>query len=88
MAWLRQGSAGVAFVGRGPLSLVLKGHTFRAAMPVALVVGTILTLANEGSVLVEGKATTATWLRIAVNVAVPFCVASYGFIRSCRVPVR
>jgi hypothetical protein len=52
--------------------------------PVALVVGTVLSLINQGSVLFAGRATDATWLRIASNYAMPFLVSSVGFFLSQR----
>jgi hypothetical protein len=53
-------------------------------LPVALVVGTVLSLINQGSVLFAGRATDATWLRIASNYAMPFLVSSVGFFLSQR----
>lgn len=63
----------------------LCGRCARAAAPVALVVGTILSAVNQGHLLLAGDVGTATWIRIAVNYVVPFCVASIGFLSACRV---
>ena len=52
----------------------------------ALVVGTILSLVNQGSVVAGGLATPATWVRIAINYVIPFCVASFGYLMACRRP--
>ncbi|MBT2405421.1 MULTISPECIES: nitrate/nitrite transporter NrtS [unclassified Streptomyces] len=52
-------------------------------MPIALVVGTLLSLVNQGSVLFAGAATAVTWVRVLVNYLVPFCVSSAGFY-GCR----
>lgn len=67
------------------LGLVLRGRTVRTAAPVAAVVGTILSAVNQGDVLLGGAAGTGTWVRVAVNFLVPFCVASIGFLSACRV---
>jgi len=66
------------------LRLVLTGHTLRPAGPVALVVGTLLSGVNEGSVLINGEASDVTFIRIAVNYTVPFVVASIGYLLACR----
>jgi hypothetical protein len=62
----------------------VRGGTARAAAPVALVVGTILSAVNQGHLVFGGDAGAGTWVRIAVNFFVPFCVASIGFLAACR----
>jgi hypothetical protein len=52
-------------------------------VPIALFVGTLLSLVNQGSVIVSGEYTAATWVRVLVNFLVPFCVSSAGFL-GCR----
>lgn len=64
---------------------MLRGRTARTAAPVAAVVGTILSMVNQGDVLLAGAVGTGTWVRVAVNFLVPFCVASIGFLSGCRV---
>lgn len=64
--------------------LFLRGATVRAAWPTAAVVGTVLSVVNQGDVVISGGATLATWLRIAFNYAVPFVVASTGFLSAYR----
>ena len=68
------------------LRLVLTGHTLRPAGPVALVVGTLLSAVNEGSVILGAQVSDVTFTRIAVNYAVPFLVASIGYLLACRTP--
>lgn len=68
--------------------LILRGVTFRTGMRVALVVGTILTLVNQGSVVVDGDASAATWIRVAVNYLVPFIVSSIGYLAPFRIRTR
>lgn len=65
--------------------LFLRGRTARTAAPVALIVGTVLSAVNQGDVLLAGTGGTGTWVRIAINFLVPFCVASVGFLTACRV---
>jgi hypothetical protein len=69
---------------REGLVLFLRGATFSVAAPLALIVGTILSLVNQLHVVLDGDATWATWVRIAVNYAVPYCVASVGFLAASR----
>ncbi len=64
--------------------LFCRGVTARSAWKVAVVVGTILSLVNQGSVVAHGDATWVTWLRVLVNYLVPFTVASIGFLAACR----
>jgi hypothetical protein len=49
-------------------------------VPTALVVGTILSLINQGTVLLAGDATTATWIRVLFNYLIPFTVSNIGFV--------
>ena len=65
--------------------IVLCGVTARTALPVALVVGTLLLAVNQGMVIAHGDATPGIWLRVAFNYAVPFFVSSLGFLGAGRV---
>lgn len=65
--------------------IVLCGVTARTALPVALVVGTLLSAVNQGTVIAHGDATPSVWLRVAFNYAVPFVVSSLGFLGAGRV---
>jgi hypothetical protein len=65
--------------------LVLRGRTGRTALPVAAVVGTVLSLVNQGAVVLDGAATGGTWVQVAVNYIVPFLVASIGYLSGRRV---
>jgi len=69
---------------RQELVLFLCGVTVRVAGRVAIVVGTILSAVNQGSVILAGDATGFTWTRIAVNYLIPFVVASIGYLAGCR----
>lgn len=66
------------------LALVARGATIRVAGRVALLVGTILSGVNQGSVIAAGHSGWVTWLRVAVNYATPFIVASAGYLAACR----
>ncbi|MGH9009949.1 MAG: nitrate/nitrite transporter NrtS [Acidimicrobiia bacterium] len=66
------------------LRLFLAGVTVRTASKVAAVVGTVLSVVNQGSVILDGNATASTWVRVGVNYLVPFLVSSVGFLSACR----
>ena len=64
--------------------LIAKGATFRTASRIALVVGTLLTAVNQGSVIIAGDAVLATWLRTLANYLIPYTVASIGYLTPFR----
>lgn len=64
--------------------LICRGATFATACRIALVVGTVLTVINQGSVLVSGDSGVTTWLRVAANYAIPYVVASVGYLAPYR----
>ena len=66
------------------LRIVFLRTTLRKTVPIALVVGTILSLINQAGVIFGGEATPATWLRVGANYLVPFCVSSAGFLTATR----
>jgi hypothetical protein len=47
-----------------------------ASLRVSLVVGTVLNLINLGPTIYAGQ--DIAWLRLLLNYAVPYCVASYS----------
>lgn len=51
---------------------------------VALVVGTILFFINQADTVFAGRATAATWLKIALTYLVPFFVSQYGLLVGSR----
>jgi len=67
------------------LRLIGRGRTTRTAVPIALVVGTLLSGVNEGAEIAGGHAHLATRIRAGVNYAVPFTVASLGWLSARRV---
>src|SRR6266508_431320 len=50
----------------------------------ALVVGTVLTLINQGTDLAVGQASAALLWKVPLTYAVPFCVATWGALGSSR----
>jgi len=58
--------------------------TLHKTLKIAAVVGTLLSLINQGSVIFGGHATVATWVRVGLNYVVPFCVSSLGFLSATR----
>jgi hypothetical protein len=53
-------------------------------MGIAIVVGIVLTLINQGSVIAGGHATAATWVRCTLNFVVPFLVSNAGLLKARR----
>lgn len=66
------------------ISLFLRGRTAYTAGPTAAVVGTVLSLVNQGNIILEGHATMTTWVRIIVNYVVPYFVSSIGWLSARR----
>lgn len=56
----------------------------RRTVPIAIVVGIVLTLINQASVITAGHATAATWVRCALNFTVPFLVSNAGLLSARR----
>jgi hypothetical protein len=72
------------FRRRDAVRLILRGVTFHTASRVALVVGTLLTIVNQGAIIVHGDQTSLTWVRVAANYAIPYVVASIGYLTPLR----
>ena len=56
----------------------------RRSLIVALVVGTILTLLNQGNILFAGDWKGPLCWKIPLTYCVPFCVATYGALSNGR----
>ncbi|MEW2081028.1 nitrate/nitrite transporter NrtS [Streptomyces sp. NPDC005283] len=65
------------------VATVFSAASLSRCVPIALLVGTLLSPVNQGAVIASGDATAATWLRVLFNYLVPLCVSSAGFF-SCR----
>jgi hypothetical protein len=61
--------------------MFLNGATLPSATRIMLVVGTWLTLMNHGDAILHGS---IPWLKIALDYATPFTVASLGFLAGRR----
>lgn len=54
----------------------LSRHIVSNALKIALGVGTLLNLVNQGEQMLQGS--TISWLHLLLNYLVPYCVASYS----------
>ena len=63
------------------LRLFARGATVATASRIALVVGTWLSLLNQGQAIADGH---VPWLKVALNYATPFVVASLGYLAARR----
>jgi hypothetical protein len=61
--------------------LFARGVTVRTASRIALVVGTWLSVMNQGRPIADGS---APWVKIALNYLTPFLVASLGYLAARR----
>jgi|CXWL01.1.fsa_nt_gi hypothetical protein len=50
----------------------------RRSAGAALVVGTVLTLLNQGDALLRGSFSASLWWKVPLTYLVPFLVATYG----------
>ncbi len=60
------------------------GWMVKNALRIALVVGTILNLVNQGGAILAGAG--ISWIHVAMNYVVPYCVASYSAARNEMTP--
>jgi hypothetical protein len=60
------------------LCIAMSAGVIGRAVKVALVVGSVLNLVNQGSVLLSGDLASFDALRGLLNFVVPYCVATYG----------
>jgi hypothetical protein len=61
--------------------LFFRGTTLATAARIALVVGTWLSLMNQGRAIVDGN---APWVKVGLNYLTPFVVASLGYLAARR----
>lgn len=66
------------------LAFCAQPRNLRRTIRIAVVVGIILTLINQESVIAAGHATAATWARCALNFVVPFLVSNAGLLSARR----
>ena len=60
----------------------LRGAYLRRSIGVALVVGTVLNVINQGDALFGGG--SIVWTKLLLTYCVPFCVATYGTYSALR----
>jgi hypothetical protein len=65
---------------RGLLRLAGSRHVAANALRIALVVGTVLNLINQGEAVLSGDG--ISWFHLVLNYLVPYCVASYSAARN------
>ena len=65
-----------------PLQRLLTGPVVRSALLVALAVGSLLNLINQGDAL--WSETPVDWLKLALTYCVPFFVSLYGSYSALR----
>lgn len=61
--------------------LFVRGATVATAARIALVVGTWLSLLNQGRAIADGN---PPWVKIGLNYLTPFLVASLGYLAARR----
>lgn len=59
-----------------------RGGVFSRAIAVAMVVGTLLNLINQGDRLIAGV--DVNWFKLALTYAVPFFVSAHGALSAQR----
>ena len=71
---------------REALRVACLPDTLRRTLVIAAIEGTLLSIVNQGDVIIRGEADALTWIRVVVNYLVPFCVSTAGFLGACRAP--
>lgn len=69
---------------REACAFCLQRRNLRRTVRIALVVGVVLTLINQGGVIAAGHASTVTWVRCGLNFVVPFLVSNAGLLSGRR----
>jgi hypothetical protein len=73
---------------RETLPVLLEPRSLRQTIGVALLVGVALFLINQLDAVRTGQLSASVWLRIALQFAIPFCVANYGILAATRSRLR
>jgi len=68
------------------IALFARGTTLRPCLPVAAVVGCVLSAINEGARIAAGHAGWPTCVQVGLNFVVPFLVSSYGYLTAAQTP--
>lgn len=62
------------------VEIIRRPEHLRSTLRIALVVGVVLSLINQGDVIIGGDATMLTWIKVALNFCVPFVVSNLGLL--------
>jgi len=65
---------------RALLRIAFSRRIVMNALRIALLVGSVLNLVNQGEAILAGSG--VSWLHLVLNYAVPYCVASYSAARN------
>ncbi len=65
---------------RNACAYCARRENLRRTVCIALVVGVVLTVINQGGVIAGGDATPLTWVRCVLNFVVPFLVSNAGLL--------
>jgi len=66
------------------LQLALRRDIRRRGLKVGLIVGTILTLINQGDYILSGAVSAAIIGKILLTFCVPYCVSTYAAVDAIR----
>jgi hypothetical protein len=69
---------------RAALATCRQQSNLRRTLTIALVVGCILSIINQGDVIVHGDATGGTLIKVCLNFVVPFLVSNLGVLTGAR----
>lgn len=73
---------------RSALRFCAQREHLRRTVVIAALVGTLLTAINLGDVIVDGRATSGTLVKVALNYLVPFVVSNLGLLSARRASQR
>lgn len=69
---------------RDAVWLLVRGATFGTCAPVAVVVGTVLSVVNQGDVIVNGAGDVVVAAKVAANMTIPYLTSSTGTLLAVR----
>lgn len=78
-AWSTKGEAVV---------LLMSKPILPRSITIAVIVGTLLSVINQLSVVTAGDATGATWVRVGANYVIPFVVSSIGALSGLKAAAK
>jgi hypothetical protein len=67
---------------RAAVTLAFSADIMRRAVVVALVVGLLLNLINQGDALIAGR--PLNWWKLILTFLVPYCVSTHGAVAARR----